>query len=269
MHATQLVELAVFLATDAPAFTLADAPFSTTSLHQYWTASKHRHDIWARAFRSPRAENTDDDAVSDPAPQQPSLRGVVEEILLSEVLTRVWTATAALHDAHHDHDAVLPIARSIFLGHQEARRDALRAILDGQGLEPREVRRLNVLRQKCERWTDLLLAHAGYEDDQAGVAFDLQRVADFGDQLVHDACTGVSETAISLTKSSLRIALRRGVLPHAVNPALNRQIAGGILACLPGHVIDSTGEFQSLWQIRIEHTAVDTLELVDELLALD
>lgn len=269
MHATQLVELAVFLATDAPAFTLSDAPFSTTSLHQYWTASKHRHDAWARAFRTEPPAKTDDGAVSEGSPEQPSLRGVIEEILLSEVLTRVWTATAALHDAHHDHDAVLPIARSIYLGHQEARRDALRAILDGKGLESREVRRLNVLRQKCERWTDLLLAHAGYEDDHAGVAFDFQRVAEFSDQLVQDACTGVAETAIAITKSSLRVALRRGVLPHAISPALNRQIAGGILACLPGHVIDSTGEFQSLWQIRIEHTAADTLELVDELLALE
>jgi hypothetical protein len=269
MHATQLVELAVFLATDAPAFTLCDAPFSTTSLHQYWTASKHRHDAWAKAFRSEPVGKTDDGAVSEASPNEPSLRGVIEEILLSEVLTRVWTATAALHDAHHDHDAVLPIARSIFLGHQEARRDALRAILSGQHLQPREVRRLNILRQKCERWTDLLLAHAGYDDDHAGVAFDLQRLADFNDEIVHDACSGVSETAISITKSSLRIALRRGVLPHAVSPTLNRQIAGGILASLPGHVVDSTGEFQSLWQIRIEHTAADTLELVDELLALE
>jgi hypothetical protein len=269
MHATQLVELAVFLATDAPAFTLSDAPFSTTSLHQYWTASKHRHDQWAKAFRSEspamRCETNDNEALHE----QSSLRGVIEEILLSEVLTRVWTATAVLHDAHHAGDAVMPIARSIFLGHQEARRDALRAILHGVNLHPREVRRLNVLRQKCERWSDLLLAHAGYDSEHGDLAFDVDRVNEFGDQLMHDACSGVSDTAISLTKSSLRFALRRGVLPQAVSPALNRQIAGGILACLPGHVVSSTGEFQSLWQIRIEHAASDTLELVDELLALD
>jgi hypothetical protein len=268
MHATQLVELAVFLATDAPAFTLAEAPFSTASLHQYWSASKHRHDQWAQAFR--RVSPAKSAAVKETSPAaSDSLRGVVEEILLSEVLTRVWTATAALHDAHHETDSVTPIARSIFLGHQEARRDALRAILSGVGLQPREVRRLNILRQKCERWTDLLLAHAGYDGDELGVAFDQDRVHEFSDQLVHDACSGLSETAISLTKASLRVAIRRGVLPTSINPTLNRQIAGGILACLPGHAIDSTGEFQSLWQIRIEHAASDTLELVDELLALD
>ena len=269
MHATQLVELAIFLATDAPAFTLGDAQFSTASLHQYWTASKHRQSQWANAFRNPPAAKVEGEHAAGESAEQASLRGVIEEILLSEVLTRAWTATAIAHDAHHQTNNVTPIARSVFLGHQESRRDALRAILHGTGLNPREVRRLNVLRQKCERWTDLLLAHVGFDDDAADLAFDADRVNEFNDQLVHDACSGVSDTAISLTKASLRVALRRGVLPHSTSPGLNRQIAGGILACLPGHVIDSTGQFQSLWQVRIEHTACDTLELVDELLALD
>ena len=52
------------------------------------------------------------------------LRGVLEEILVSEVLTRVWTAVLCAHDACRGAEEAGPAARSVLLGHIEARHRA-------------------------------------------------------------------------------------------------------------------------------------------------
>ena len=45
-------------------------------------------------------------------------------------------------------------------------------------------------------------------------------------------------------------------------------IAASILACFPGDLFDSTGQFQSLWLIRLNNSAADAQVMLDELLGV-
>ena len=93
---------------------------SSHGVQQYWTASKCRLDRWARNLKSFAADTSQLDASAVRA-QWPFVRGVLEEILTGEVLTRVWTAVLCLYDRQHGGNEFESLARSIMIGHMEAR----------------------------------------------------------------------------------------------------------------------------------------------------
>ncbi|MCA9269237.1 MAG: hypothetical protein KDA41_12235 [Planctomycetales bacterium] len=265
MHACDLVHLAALVANEGQTFVTTPLRRSTTSFHEYWAASRQRIDSWTLAF----FRHEKGIAAQDTPPEADVLRPVIEEILLSEVLTRVFAALCVAHDECHQGSLVGPVARSAFIGHQESRNRALTAILNGRGLAPRSVRRMNVLRQKCERWTDLLLAHIHTLGDVEAYAFDVDRMEDFAQDLAEPSGEAARLLTRSLTDVALQHSLRRGVTPESPSAKLNHQIAASVVACLPWGQIGSAGVFGPLWQVRMEHTTNETQELVDELLAMD
>ncbi len=274
MHASELLYVAAAVANNADSFVRTPLTAASASLHQYWTASRERLDNWSRALAQRGRESFspaegDDYSTSDVGEKDSRPRSVIEEILLAEVLTRVWAAASMAHDEHQRGQILAPLARSIFLGHQESRNRALKIILQGHGLTPREVRRLNVLRQKCERWTDLFLAQIPLAGQTNPLAFDADRLADFAEDLAHEMESGTQQDAHRLTMASLAAAARRGITRFAANGELNQKIAGGVLGCLPADALDASGHFTSLWQTRIENTTSDTMSMVAELLSLD
>ena len=195
------------------------------------------------------------------------LSALAEEILYSEVLTRVWAAATLSHDAHHNTQSVSPVGRSIFLGHQESRSRTLLAILKMHDSQPNEGRRLNVLRQKCERWTDMFLAYFPRSAEVNGLAFDVERCKEFALDIVKEGRQ--REAMQSLTMASLSSAAKRASLSAAVNGKLNSRIASAVLACLPTDSFDATGMFSLLWQNRIETATDSTMGMVEQLLSLE
>ncbi|MGA2257004.1 MAG: hypothetical protein ABSG53_20315, partial [Thermoguttaceae bacterium] len=93
---------------------------SSHGAQQYWTASKCRLDRWARNLKSFASDASQMDATAVRV-QWPFVRGVLEEILTGEVLTRVWTAVLCLYDRQHGGSEFESLARSIMIGHMEAR----------------------------------------------------------------------------------------------------------------------------------------------------
>jgi hypothetical protein len=91
MHARELVQLAQIVSAQGPLLIRADRQLSASAIQQYWAASKCRFDRWYCALKT-----FGDDAQRLPPDARHAvwlrLRGVLEEILLAEVLTRVWTA---------------------------------------------------------------------------------------------------------------------------------------------------------------------------------
>ena len=136
---------------------------------------------------------------------------MLEEILFSEVLTRVWAAATVSYDAHHKSQSLGPVAKSIFLGHQESRNRVLLAILKMHDTQPSEGRRLNVLRQKCERWTDMFLAYFPLSPDVQRMAFDVERCREFAydisaDGQEHDAMQTLTIASFEATAKQASIS---------------------------------------------------------------
>ena len=265
MHARELVELAAIVTAEGPALVRSGQPLPSESIEEYWTTSKVRLDRWAWSLK-----RYADDAVSDSRRRQtqwPYIRGVLEEIFTGEILTRTWTAVLCAYDRRRGSDDMEPIARSVMIGHIEARHRVMTLMVNGSGINVESAVKLNRLRRRTERWTDLLIGYLLGLHEVSEFAVDPQRASDFAEDLRDRGRLPGGRHAWPLVQASLRTAFRQGLGPASPNADLNGRIAGSILSCFPPEVFDSTGLFRSVWLTRLSAAADDTQELLDDLLA--
>jgi hypothetical protein len=263
MHARELVELASILSAQGPML-IRTTQLSSHGVQQYWVASKCRFDRWARNLKSFAADASQAD-ISAVRVQWPFVRSVLEEIVTGEVLTRVWTAVLCLYDRQHGGKELESLARSIMIGHLEARHRVLMLLVRGPGVDAEGAVKLNQLRRRTERWTDLLVGHLAHYGDVAEFAIDPNRAVEFSQDLTFQANQAGGRQAWPLLQASLRAAFQRGMATVSPNEDLNAQVASAILSCFPADVFDSTGLFRSLWLHRISNVTSDVEGMIDAL----
>lgn len=259
MHARELIELAALVSVHGPDLVQSGERISAEGIEQYWTTSKVRLDRWGRSLKEFAG-------LSHPHKRQQGLiRGVLEEILTGEVLTRVWTAVLCAYDRQHGTDDAEPVARSVLIDHCEVRHRVLTLLVHGHGLDTGDAARLNRLRRRAERWSDLLIGNLAGMHGVGEFAISPERANEFSKDLRDNG----GEFAWSLTLASLRAAFQRGLGLVSPNEDLNARIAASILACFPAELFDSTGLFHSLWLMRLMSIAADTQGMIDELIGLE
>jgi len=265
MTGFELIELAGLATTHAPVLLESGGVISGTALEQYWSASKCRQDRWSRALRQFQRSSGAGREQADP---WPALRGVLEEIILSELLTRVWTTILTSYDRRLGARDAEPVARSVLMGHLEARHRTLALLVAAHGVPTEEAVRLNRLRHRVERWTDLLLAHLRPHCDVGDFTFDPARSDDFADGLLRVRGTVAAKGAWALTLASLYGAFR-DASPESPNHDLNARIAQSVLASFPAEMFDGCGLTRSLWLTRLTNVTSDAVGMIDTLLKPD
>ena len=215
-------------------------------------ASEARRPIFPRRTPTPRRQGA-------------AIRGVVEEILLGEVLTRVWTAVLCLYDRHHGNGEIEPLARSIMVGHHEARHRVLMLLVRKSSVTAEGAIRLNHLRRRAERWTDLLLGHLTRLGDVSEFAIDAERAIEFSRDLEYESDQKAGRQVWPLLRASLRAAFQRGLADVSPNEDLNSQIGAAIVSCFPADAFDSTGLYRSLCLHRIANVTNDVQGMIDSL----
>lgn len=268
MHARELIELAAIVSAHGPVLIRGTQQLSPSGIDEYWTASKCRIDRWSRSLKTFTAQAKASDARQLQA-QWPQVRGVLEEILTGEVLTRVWTAVLCAWDRSRGSDLAEPVARSVMIGHLEARHRVLTLLVNGPGIDAEQAVKLNYLRRRSERWTDLLVGYLSGLYDIGEFAIDPRRAADFAEDLQYRCNLKGGRHAWPLVLASLRAAFRQGLEPQSPNADLNARIAASILACFQPELFDSCGIFRSLWLLRLTNAANDAQGMLDDLLASD
>lgn len=269
MHARELVELAAIVSAHGPVLVRGTHQLSPSATEGYWTASKCRLDRWGRSLK-----HFTHDATAEPDPQWRRahwsfVQGVLEEILTGEVLTRVWTAVLCAYDRYHGSGDGEAIARSVLIGHLEARHRVLTLLVRGPGIDAESAVKLNHLRRRTERWTDLLVGYLTGLHDVSEFASDPARAKDFAEDLRYRSNLEGGRQAWPLVLSSLRAAFGAGLCATSPNADLNAKIASSILSCFQPELFDSTGLFRSLWMVRLSNVTDDAQGMVDDLLGLD
>lgn len=251
MHCTELARLAALIAAQGPALVLAREPIAADAVVRYWTAARQRFDLWNQGLkRFSELENAGRSlAIRDWWQQHLPM---IEEVLVSETLTRVMAATGTALDAPCNHGDVEPITHSVYITHLEARNRILRLLLFGRGGSVEEALRLNRLRRSVERWTDYLLGPlVSQNPDTASFAHDAGRARAFGEEASQVHGSGQAATLSALSAAALQTSLwalceRRAALPQA-----NRQLGQAVLGCLGSGLFDSLGLLKSATTQRI------------------
>ncbi len=268
MHARELVELAAIVSAHGPVLIRGTRQLSNTSIEQYWVTSKCRLDRWGRSLKD------FSDEADDPNPRRreqrwPRVRGVLEEIITGEMLTRAWTAVLCAHDRFHGTSQTESVARSVMIGHLEARHRVLNLLVRGPGIDAAEAVRLNHLRRRSERWIDLLVGYLTGMHDVAEFATDPDRAKEFAEDLRYQSHLKGGRHAWPLVLASLRTAFRKGLHPISPNADMNAKIASSILSCFQPELFDSTGLFRSLWLTRLSNITTDAQGMLEDLLSLE
>jgi hypothetical protein len=156
--------------------------------------------------------------------------------------------------------------------------------------------KLNSLRRRAERWTDILVGHlaaraekgtgpicrngpsgASHKLDQSPFplpsfcvlefAADPRRAEEFAAELRDQGAADRLKFAWPLLLASLRAAFQRGLDAPSPNAELNAKIAASIIACFPAELFAGTGLFHSVWMMHLMNVADDAQGMIDQLLA--
>jgi len=242
------------------------------ALHTYWSASRCRLDRWGRGLRTgPPRMNFPNHAQTSQSTSVVTW-GLAEEILVSEILSRVIATLFVSHDRNHLREEAGPVARNVLYGHIDARRRLLRlprpADTSTTGSPPADIQKLFA---RCARWNDLLLGHILPHSKVEEFAFDTERAREFSidvDQWAVDPAT--EDMTATLLRSSLRISLSGSAeAREGYSAELNAQIGAAAISCFGPELFDSFGLLKSTWQQRIETATEDTLCMVDRLMKDD
>ena len=266
MHARELLELTAVLASHSPLLVEYAGALPEESLRNYWSASRCRLDRWGQRLKQ-LSEQASDTGASALERLWPYMGSVLEEIITGEALSRVFAAVLYAHDRRHKSDTAEPIARNVLNGHLEARWRVLRLLAAEGGVSVVEALRLDYLRRRVERWTDLLLGYLNGLCNIENFAHNPERVADFAQDFHSPLTASRGRQTWSLVQASFRTAFRHGLFPISPNADLNQQIAAGVLSCFPAEVFHDTGLPRSLWSLRIYQTTNEAQGMIDELLS--
>lgn len=261
MHCSQLAELGSWVAVNSGNLVYGEQEQPMLVATSYWTASKIRMQRWVAALKMFDLDFENPKQGHDP---WPALEIVLQEILMSELLTRVWSATVVNHDWYHQKDEMHGLAHSVHVSHVEAKSRAIRILLKGRAANEAAFDRMNSLRRRIERWTDLFLGQLPQGDRSCVFGFNRNRVVDFNREQ-RESLGPEFLTRQKVLSASFAADVLREQLPYTANPDLNQDIAAGILACFPPDRFDSHGLPKSVRMIWLEKSQQDTQMLVDHL----
>ncbi len=266
MHAREHVQLAAYLAIHAPEYLRGNTGHSPVALEQYWIASKCRLDRWGIRLKT-HSQLLESGSAMDLPRFWNAARPVIEEILVSDILTRVWISICVAHDRIQRKSVAEPVARSVFLGHMEARNRALNLLLHGRGLEATMMVPLNRLRRRTERWTDMLLGYVAADTDVNSFGYDQARVREFGSDIRSERGATPKQTSWTLLLETAIEAFGNQLVSEPSNADLNRDIASAVMACFGADLFDQNTVINPMWESRILHLADDAQSLVEQLLS--
>lgn len=174
-----------------------------------------------------------------------STEPIIVDVLSTELLTRLWGAVLIAKDRAAGRFDAEPVARDVLLLHLDARQKVLRLLVDGPFVTLEQTARLDRLRRRIERWTDLLLGHILRKHPLGDFAFNFERALDFGEEQLQDRRGSQIQTIWELYLLCLRTSFPAEPLPEGFSGALRLEIMRAVLACFPPGMFFDEGPIKS------------------------
>ncbi len=262
-----LVELAAITAYHCEPFLKATTAMSRSGVETYWVANRNRLETWAMATKEleiiARHQSSSQSNAMSPEDVWQRVLPLIEEVLASELLTRIWAAIGCELDRRQEAHDVEPFVRSVLVGHLETRHRLLRLVFNKLHLTQEQLRKTDRIRRRTERWADVLMGYLHECCDVSEFAFDINRVTDFSNSF--KGHNGEATSAVLL--ASLRATFQEEFSQRCPNPQQNSRICEAVMSCFSSDIFDSTGSFSSLWELRLHQAATDTQGMIDCLAA--
>ncbi len=243
MHAITLAELAstfVGVATTILKQRLLPAQEAAQAL---WTIHRSRCDEWNYRLASHR-DAINRSGASARNKKWHEVMPVLQEILLTEPLTRTLACFASQLEELQLSDEFSPLLHSNLVSHIEARHRCLNLIVFGQGLSVEYSVRLNRLRRHLEIYSDQLLAALPPTPTVESYCFDARAIFDTRMEMSRTADSSGGKW-MQLHLQSLERQLWQNLQSHidwrAANGRLNHRTSQSVLALLPPPLFDSMG----------------------------
>lgn len=245
VNTRQTVEFAALVSAYSQQLLACPEPLPRVAIQRYWESSQKRLKLWLSAITAFQRRGTD-------LPEQEhaelwrELEPVLSEIFVSEILTRVWGAILTALDwelSCHDYE---PIARNVLIGHLDARRRALILLASDGRVSQEHLARVDQIRRRVERWTDLLLGHLVDHYPVEDFAFEPQRAHDFCSEDLLQSANRPRQQAWNLVLIGLKMAFPEPAEIDPPNELLQHQIVSSMLQCFPPEAFLGDGPFRSL-----------------------
>ena len=267
MHAGTLVKIAAELAVESGTLIQGSRQVPEKSLEQYWIASRCRLQRWQIDLKTFEVDlrNHPDRFLRIWLKAEP----LMNEVLQSEVLTRVWSAILnGIEQVCPVRDCD-PIGRSTLIGHLEARNRVLQLVLDAESKQIPAVHRMNEMRTQTERWTDFLISMIAEHADVASFGFDEQRIHEFCKERSYHPNADHTNTFDAVSLAALNDFYHRTGCRSSTCTYLNQTLARSVLGAIDSNLFRESGIIMPLWQTRMLVTTNETYGAVEELLRQD
>lgn len=244
MNLRQTAEVAALVATSAAHIVENPRQVPTPSLHGYWKQSRTRLRCWFAALRAARTNAGCELHPLRHSPQQ-ALVSICREILVAEMLTRVWSTVLVAHDKHHNSLLARPAVDAVFRGQQEARHEVLTLLAEEAFLSPPDQISLNHFRRRMERWTDALLGPliCAYGVDE--FAFDPERAREFSSDGLQGPLRGAAERVMPLLLAGMATAVPTQRDADQERMLLNLAVVRSVLSAYPAEAFGAQGQMRS------------------------
>ncbi|WP_149752681.1 hypothetical protein [Rubripirellula obstinata] len=235
------------------------------AVSQYWSASRNRLELWHQTMARYRAAE-DSGNVMQLKTWWQQHAGVMEEVLVTEMLTRVVAAIAAGLDAVQRVDEISPVTHAVYLSHLEARNRVQQIMLFGRGNSVSDAVRLNRLRRVVERWTDTMIGRLSIDmPDLTRYGINVELAKQHAKES-RDFSVGVAgRTTTWLMNAAMRDALQRRTSQQTSLPGANHAVASSVAMMLRPDLFDSVGTLKSLWMHRLSSTTGQADRVLKEL----
>ncbi|MEM7474811.1 MAG: hypothetical protein AAF483_07450 [Planctomycetota bacterium] len=251
MHALQWIEITANFARHSEACLLSRQPMRKESAHSYWLNCRYRHDVWNDQLQQHRITIQKRDEARR-SQSWYEILPTLQEILLSEPLTRCLTHHALVMEEHEVDQDFGALAQSTLVTHTEARQRCLHLIVFGTGLSTEYALRLNRLRKSCENFTDQILAVMRAINPLEEISFNNARTQQIRRQLHQD---GIQDAFVQLhCASAVNCFLRKTALDidyREAHPKQSSRIAETVIGLFPRELFDGYGIPRSIQSSRL------------------